>query len=213
MNNDEKEPIKVENVEESDEKIGQVQKISGTMFHFAILEMLIVLSILVICSIIAIKLYGRKIQNIFGANKHCIAEHTMVLTASGLEPVEDITVGCRVLSRDDEGGIQTARVVWKGRFVTENYLRISFIDGRTLKCTPSHPIATLSGWVKSGQLRTGDEVLTRAGQVEIDAINTVSKTITVFDLEVEPLHTYFANGILVHNKSMDSIPPDHLPTR
>jgi len=142
----------------------------------------------------------------------CVARGTMILTPSGLEPIEDIILGSEVLSQNNEGKIQTARVSWKGQFETKDYLKFSFSDGRILECTPTHLIATAFGWVKAGDLRNGGWVLTRTGLLQINKIKKLSNTQTIYDMDIELSHTYFANGVLVHNKSMNEIPPDNLHT-
>jgi len=189
-------------VEEKDEKGSD---------HLSLFEILIVLFIITFFVWVAVRSFGAKIQALMkspGPNG-CIAHGTKILTPSGLEAIENLTVGSSVLSQNQEGGLETAHVTWKGQFVTKQYLKLNFSDGSFLECTPTHPLGTMSGWIKVGKLRNGDWVLARKGQIQINGIQALSAPQTVFNITVEPSPTYFANGVLVHNKSISDPTTDH----
>src|SRR3989339_178605 len=62
-------------------------------------------------------------------------------------------------------------------------------------------------WVQVKNLRVSDKLMDSSGnEVEITSIEHVelAEPITVYDLEVEKYHYYFANGVLVHNSGGDS---------
>ena len=76
-----------------------------------------------------------------------------------------------------------------------------------LSCTEDHPIFVKgSGYVKASQIRVGDVLCVRRRVLawsRVDRIESVKRTgverTVVYNLETEGTHTYFANGILVHN--------------
>lgn len=57
-------------------------------------------------------------------------------------------------------------------------------------------------WVAARELAVGDRLRRRGGRLrEVHELTTVAQPLTVFDLSVEHPHDFFANGVLVHNKT------------
>jgi hypothetical protein len=84
-----------------------------------------------------------------------------------------------------------------------------------LHVTPTHPIydAAQRNFVPAGQLGAPFESLELASSwstapVAIGAFQPLSETETVYNLTVANVHTYFAEGLLVHNKSPWDYPAD-----
>jgi phage terminase large subunit-like protein len=79
--------------------------------------------------------------------------------------------------------------------------QVVFSDGRTLTGTYDHPIMTEGGqWVPLGDLEGGDKAVT----VESSSISVISVWRPrgeqyVYNLQVDGVHEYIANGILTHN--------------
>jgi hypothetical protein len=84
-------------------------------------------------------------------------------------------------------------------------------DGETDKLEPTaeHPFWVRDrGWVKAGQLRSGDEVpQLGGGWLRIARVATSEKRETVYNFEVEDFHTYFVGDLAawVHNTCWDDI--------
>lgn len=131
----------------------------------------------------------------------CIVEGTPVDTPSGPKPIEDLKVGDQVWSRTHNGTLSPSTVVSVERDETLRYLRFTFVDGRRLEVTASHPIATGTGWTEAGDLSPEQAMMGRFGNLDITAIETVLSWQAVYDISVEPHSNFFANGVLVHNKS------------
>lgn len=110
------------------------------------------------------------------------------------------------------------RVTHVFRNTTSVLVRMRLTNGFELVGTWSHPILTEEGWRPLGHLKSGDEVFMYAakapevswrlmvGSVETfervkdaEIFNTLCPTGEVYNLEVEDLHTYTANGVVVHN--------------
>src|SRR4030042_5435966 len=56
-------------------------------------------------------------------------------------------------------------------------------------------------WVLIKDLKVGDLLKTENGWTEIESIEYIQEPITVYNLSVSRPNTFFANGILAHNKS------------
>lgn len=127
--------------------------------------------------------------------RRCVVEGELVSTPSGERRIEELKAGDAILC---ESGPGTVVATCAG--TATSYLELE-IGGRALRVTAAHPIATERGWVEAGALSVGDALRTRSGVAPITAIRTREASVRVFDLEVEPSPSFFASGVLVHNKS------------
>lgn len=89
--------------------------------------------------------------------------------------------------------------------------------GEKLTATDGHPFRTSEGWRDAIMLKQGGKLLLKgsgtgdndsAGAATIAGIQLETKTVRVFNLEVENLHTFFVGeeGLLVHNGSFYLVP-------
>lgn len=137
---------------------------------------------------------------------YCFEASTPVSLADGRSlPIGEVGVGTRVLSWNELDGTLEARSVTAVHpGPPAPMLRIDCAGGLRLHVTPPHRLMTAGGWERAGLLKPGD-VLRCLGDdglrsLEIVAIEAVPARGPVFDLTVEATHTYFANGVLAHNK-------------
>ncbi len=138
----------------------------------------------------------------------CFGAGTLVATADGPRPIEDIEVGDLVWAEDERTGDVALRRVAR-TFVADDkdIVEVAIRDGadgavERIEATPGHPFWTLRGWVGAGELVAGDQVLTRAqAWREVAAVRVVDGKQTVYNFEVEDDHTYFVGTgeYLVHN--------------
>jgi hypothetical protein len=128
----------------------------------------------------------------------CFPSGTLVATPDGPRPIEAISVGDRVLSRDEEGASIVARVTRTKERRANELVVIAFSDG-VLRATPNHPLRTPDGWVAAGELAPGQPLVTEEGQRVPISLEIVAADEPVYDLTVEPSHSYFAAGVWVHN--------------
>ena len=153
----------------------------------------------------------------------CFKKGTMVLTEDGYKKIEEIEVGDKVLSfNEDTGDSDYKEVVRLFRNTTEKWVHID-VNGETITCTPEHPFYILNAedtpivdfegrdasdyqgqWVKAESLKIGHKVLLSNGKNGI--INSVETEdlddpVATYNFEVQDYHTYYvgSEGILVHN--------------
>jgi hypothetical protein len=137
-----------------------------------------------------------------GTTGGCFLPGTEISLADGsTKPVEAIEAGDLVLAWDEESGATKADAV-RGvhdPIHADGYL----IVNDRLRFTETHPVLVDGAWRTAGELAVGD-VLTAAdgSPVVIESIRTVLGPVTVYNFEVDPLGTYVANGIVVHNKKL-----------
>lgn len=136
----------------------------------------------------------------------CIAEGTHVQTPQGVMPIEAIKVGSRIIAGDLAGKKLEATVTATFESRSRVILHLFLDNGTSLRCTPEHPIATPRGFAKAGLLAVGDRVVVADGTAGVKRIDRSESPTRVFDLSVEPGNTFFAAGVLVHNKSMAAPP-------
>lgn len=142
------------------------------------------------------------------ANKLCFVEGTLVHTQDGLIPIEEIQVGDLVASKNDVTGetdwkrvsqlfINHDKVVFDVTVIIDNG------EKETLGATYEHPFwVEGKGWVKVGELASGDYVHLREGELgSISEVKVRKGQHTTYNFEVEDFHTYFVGerGVWVHN--------------
>ncbi|EMF91138.1 intein N-terminal splicing domain protein [Leptospira santarosai str. ST188] len=155
---------------------------------------------------------GDALGNVFGGSDHeslCFVEGTLVLTSTGLKPIEKVKIGDEVLAFNPETKDQNLKsVVRLFRNETQEVVKINFGDGEEVVTTPGHRFFTETrGFVLAGDLTKEDLFLDKAGErISIHSIvkETHKEKIPVFNFEVEDYHTYYVGEtcILVHNDSV-----------
>ncbi|QAT81659.1 hypothetical protein EJ065_0044 [Corallococcus coralloides] len=138
----------------------------------------------------------------------CFVAGTMVLTAQGMRPIEEVTVGDQVWAWDENTRAPGWHTVMRA-FIKPHRevlsLELVTVDGivETLDTTAEHPFWVEGrGWTEAQNLETGDELVTVEGTpVRVRALFLNASLQTVYNLEVEQAHTYFVGAlrIWVHN--------------
>jgi len=135
-----------------------------------------------------------------GGGGSCFVWGTPILMADGtLKPIQKIKAGDLVMSFDEKTGqFKEDKVTEFFKHKVDKYL---IVNGH-LKVTENHPVYSNGEWIEIGKLKIGDKLADYKGKPEtITSIKEVKKKVTVYNLEVNPYHTYIAGGILVHNKA------------
>lgn len=143
----------------------------------------------------------------------CFIAGTIVLMADGSKkPIEQLRKGDNVLGYDGKKAIPVTIQACL-TFPHKQTYKLTFSDGNTLTLTDSHPLYSPdAGWRSLSPAMTKEETPTLpVSQLEIgDVIATIDGTCTliaiekkqieqVYNITVNGTHTYYANGVLVHN--------------
>jgi Pretoxin HINT domain len=148
---------------------------------------------------------------IASAGKHvrkctnCFVAGTLVATAYGLVPSEEVQAGDWVWARDEvTGEVRLCEVEETYRNESPVILEVT-AGGETLATTPGHPFWVLDvGWKDAGDLEVGDRLVNLRGEsVVVEDIRRRPVPEAVYNFSVAGLHTYFVGqgGIWVHNNS------------
>ncbi|MCP3999024.1 MAG: hypothetical protein GY722_28770, partial [bacterium] len=139
---------------------------------------------------------------------YCFVAGTLITTATGLRPIEEIEVGDLVWARSEATGEQALRRVVQ-LFVTPDQpvlkLEIEAPNGTSevLGTTREHPFWVEElGWVPASRLRPGDRLVSNTGGwLRVRQVRGSPRRETVYNFEVSEDHTYFVGetGVWVHN--------------
>jgi hypothetical protein len=138
----------------------------------------------------------------------CFAAGTPVVLADGSSrSIEAIAVGTRVLAFDDRTGTVVATTVsHRLEHAPEPVYRAVVDDvARGLLVTPNHPFYSGGRWRAIGDLAVQSELFRfdarthGASPRRLLAFEPTGHSAPVYNLEVEDVHNYFADGVLVHN--------------
>jgi predicted lipid-binding transport protein (Tim44 family) len=130
----------------------------------------------------------------------CLAAGTRIATPTGAVAVEQLRIGEAVLSRDANGQPVTAVVRAVYAVQPEEYFELH-AGGHVLCVTAEHPVQTAPGtWMRADHLAASTALGTAEGPVTLDGVVRHPAAGFAYNLLVSPGGTFFANGVLVHNK-------------
>lgn len=144
-----------------------------------------------------------------GPTVSCVARGARVRTPGGLQRIEELAVGDEVSCFDPDSGEWAAGRLSAIQSARRETHRLSF-EGGELTVTSDHPLfcPRTRAWAPAGDWVLGKRTtLLHAAPGEPARIVVVEAAsfagvAEVFDLTVDhPLHTFVAEGVLVHNKS------------
>jgi hypothetical protein len=135
----------------------------------------------------------------------CLLAGTKILTKNDASVnIEDVKVGDEVFGLNEKTA-QTKLVRVAEVFKHENtsgYYRIILENGTRLEITGNHPVYIASDACKrTDELKVNYTLFTERGSIKITRIEFIPESSTVYNFEVSDTHNYFANGVLVHNKT------------
>jgi RHS repeat-associated protein len=136
---------------------------------------------------------------------NCFVAGTLVATACGLAPIEEVQAGDWVWARDEvTGEVRLCEVEETYRNESPVILEVT-AGGERVATTPGHPFWVLDhGWKDAGELEVGDRLVNLRGEsVVVEDIRRRPVPEAVYNFSVAGLHTYFVGqvGIWVHNSS------------
>ena len=137
----------------------------------------------------------------------CFGAGTLVMTAGGRKPIEDVTVGERVMARDEVSGETELRTV--EHVIVRNdreVFELTFADGEqreVISVTSDHRFHTTErGWVVSAELQIGEAIESLDGRrLVFETRSAQARKAPTFNLSVAEDHNYFVgeSGLWVHN--------------
>jgi len=135
-----------------------------------------------------------------GGGGGCFLAGTPILLADGsTKPIEEIKPKDKILGFNEK--TERTQEDEVAKLLVRKAKKYLIINGR-IKVTSEHPFYHEGKWVKIGSLKIGDKLLNNKNQAEvIKSIEKVNQEVVVYNLTARPSHTYFADGILVHNKA------------
>ena len=135
----------------------------------------------------------------------CFVEGTLVVTADGNKPIEEIQAGDFVYSTNPETGeSEYKEVVQTFENETKELVHITVADEEIVS-TPKHPFyVPQKGWTSAVDLKAGDMLVLSNGEyviVEKVQHEILEAPVKVYNFEVQDFHTYYVgkNSVLVHN--------------
>jgi hypothetical protein len=141
----------------------------------------------------------------------CFARGTRIRTPSGTRRIEELRVGDAVLSFEPATmRVVVRRVTALHRALVSKFVTIEVV-GRRIVTTDEHPFweAERRAWTRAAEIQSGAVLaILESGILVPHTVDRVSVVETrepmeVFNLTVEgPEHTYFAEDVAVHNKTI-----------
>jgi Pretoxin HINT domain len=147
----------------------------------------------------------------------CFAEGTVVaLRGQGRAAIDSIVVGDEVVARAESSLEEGARKVTRTwRHPRKRAWDVRLDTGERIRTTASHRFFTVErGIVAAAELRVGDRLKTLGGEPRaIVGLRAGPDNVTVYNLTVDELHTYFVGeaAVWVHNEKTtthDDPPPE-----
>lgn len=133
----------------------------------------------------------------------CFVAGTQITMADGsTKNIEDIQFGEKIFTFQDPLSEKKVSSVVTRTFehVVKRYLNIN----NRLEVTPEHVLFVNGSWKMASEIRLGDQLLDMNRNIVIvNLIQEVETPVSVYNLEVLGTHTFFANGIYVHNNKGD----------
>jgi len=135
-----------------------------------------------------------------GPTGGCFVAGTLVETDGGPRAIESIVVGDKVLSASGNGETEYAPVEATYRVLRYEY----YVINGHIRVTAEHPFKVSGGWATTEELQVGCELVGHDGQTTlVSSIVKEDTGVRAYNIEVGGTHTFFADGVLVHNKPGD----------
>ena len=144
------------------------------------------------------------------ACKNSFTAGTLVATANGLVPIEDIKIGDKVWAYNETNqtkSLQEVTHLIRGEG-NKTLTDITLDSGEVITATSNHPFWAVAdhNWTEAGEL-TLDNILLNINEYNttISNLTTYTKEDVVYNLTVANDHTYFVgrDGVLGHNAGCD----------
>ena len=125
----------------------------------------------------------------------CLTGDTLIITKNGDIPLKDIKVGDEVMTNTGWRKVTDHRLTEKNAQVYAVYTD----SGKMIRGTYNHKLYTPNGKVMIGELSVGDNLIAPDCTLTISKIVQWPTKEDVYNITVDEVHNYFANGILSAN--------------
>jgi hypothetical protein len=141
----------------------------------------------------------------------CFTGDTPVRMADGTSRrIDQLRAGDSVLSfSESDASLHPGKVTRIQGLTAPGCLKLRLAkNGVEVGVTGEHPIHTEGLWLPAKLLCAGsivtwlDDAANEVSEAEISEVTNVSTAVEVYDMSVSDCHTYFAGGILAHNKEV-----------
>jgi Pretoxin HINT domain/Bacterial Ig-like domain/Alpha-2-macroglobulin family len=130
----------------------------------------------------------------------CFAAGTLITMADGSQkPIEKVKVNDKVATLANPLNANVVSGTVSAIFAHVSNKMIS-VNGGLLRATPEHMIYASGTFKTAGELQKGDVLIGLNGKkIVVNSTEIVFEKMPVYNLRVDPYHTFIANGIYVHN--------------
>ena len=127
----------------------------------------------------------------------CFLPGTMVETEGGMKAIEEIRAGDRVLGLKGSGHIAGCDIERTYKSLHCSYY---VINGK-IRVTGTHPFFVDGKWVEASKIEVGDHLTGKdSSLIEVKTIEVIKRGVRAYNIEVADAHTFYVEGVLVHNK-------------
>jgi hypothetical protein len=135
---------------------------------------------------------------------NCFIAGTMVKLNDGSDvAIEEVKIGDEILTYNEELGKNEKGIVGDlKKHTVDSVIRLTLDNENIILTTSEHPFYVEGKWITASKLQPLDVCLKSDGSESIiSTVDVLEESHEVFNLlNVEPTHTFYVNGILVHNK-------------
>jgi hypothetical protein len=134
-----------------------------------------------------------------GAEKGCFVAGTDVLIPDDSQDIEKLRIEDEVLTWKE--GSTNEFVKAKIKRISSHVVNGYFVVNDKLQITMNHRLLVNGEWKYASKVEIGDTLLTSNGVKEkVVSLKFVPEWTLVYNIELDKYHTYFADGIYVHNE-------------
>jgi len=129
----------------------------------------------------------------------CFVAGTNVLVPGGSQDIEKLRIGDEVLTWKEESPKEFVKA--KIKKISSHVVNGYLVVNDKLQITINHRLLVNGIWKRAGEIKIGDTLLTsNATKEKVTSLKFVPEWTLVYNIELDKYHTYFANGIYVHNE-------------